>query len=32
MLTKVSQDFVFEGTDVFVFYGLSDRFYKDKDL
>ena len=32
MLTKDSQNFVFEGTDCFVVYGLSDRFYKDKDL
>ena len=30
MLTKDSQDFIFEGTDCFVVYGLSDRFYKDK--
>ena len=32
MLTKDSQDFVFEGTDCFMVYGLSDCFYKDKDI
>ena len=32
MFTKDSQDFDLEGTDCFVVYGLSDRFYKDKDL
>ena len=32
MLPKDLQDFVFEGTDCFVVYGLCDRFYIDKDL